>query len=110
MNLAQYAESKNRIGKTMVVNAIVAQIREASPLGGFVKMNAKGDYVEIGIPRAREKVGHALRDSMAEPLRHKSQATDAERRSSLKKAENDMLQSCLPADKSGSETFSTDSD
>jgi hypothetical protein len=96
MNLTRYVESKTRADKSFVVNAIVNQIRDASPTGGFIKKNSLGEWYEVGTAMSREKVGHALRDCITEPLRQKTKATEMERRSSLKQAQDAILRTCLP--------------
>jgi hypothetical protein len=92
MNLKRYVEAKTRLEKSVVVNAIVDQIREASPNGGFVKRDKDGCWYEIGA-EAREKVGHALRDSMTEPLRRSSASTPKEKETSLVEAQNAIFKS-----------------
>jgi hypothetical protein len=95
MNLTRYVEAKTRTDKSIVVNNIVEQIWDASPNGGFVKKDASGLWYVTTTPVAREKVGHALRDCITEPLRRKSKSTEGERRSSLKQAQDAILQTCL---------------
>jgi hypothetical protein len=95
MNLTRYVEAKTRTDKSIVVNNIVDQIWDASPNGGFVKKDASGFWYVTTNPVAREKVGHALRDCITAPLRRKSKSTEGERRSSLKQAQDAILQTCL---------------
>jgi hypothetical protein len=95
MNLTRYVEAKTRTDKSTVVNNIVDQIWDASPNGGFVKRDASGLWSVAPTPVAREKVGHALRDCITAPLRRKSKSTDVEKRSSLKQAQDAILQTCL---------------
>lgn len=52
-----------KIDKSLAVIRIVDEIRQLSPQGGFVKFcKQKRCYVEVGDKKAREKVGHALRE------------------------------------------------
>ena len=92
MNLKRYVHAKTRLEKSVVVNAIVDQIRDASPNGGFVKRDKDGTWYEIG-GEAREKVGHALRDSMTEPLRRSSGSSQKEKDDSLVEAQNTIFKS-----------------
>ena len=66
INLKTYLEAKNKIDKSMVVNAIVDQVREASPQGGFVKLDRQtGTWYALDADGSREKVGHAMRDAIS---------------------------------------------
>jgi hypothetical protein len=95
MNLTRYGLAMTRTDKSIVVNEIVNQIRDANSNRGFVKRDHQGMWYVVTVGMAREKVGHALRDCMMEPLRRNSKSTDMERRSSLKKAQDAILQTCL---------------
>jgi hypothetical protein len=95
MNLTRYVEAKTRTDKSTVVDNIVDQILDASQNGGFVKRNDLGLWYVATTPVAREKVGHALRDCITAPLRRKSKSTEVERRSSIKQAQDTILQTCL---------------
>lgn len=60
-----YARAGTKLEKSLAVISIVGEIRELSPEGGFVKFNKqKNCYVEVGDQKAREKIGHALRELM----------------------------------------------
>ena len=65
MNLKRYVEAKTKIDKSQVVHSIVDQLRQSTSIGGFVKKNhATGRWMAVSDYIAREKVGHALRDSL----------------------------------------------
>jgi hypothetical protein len=50
------AKSKNE--KARVITTIVLQVRDAAgPQGGFVKKLSDGEWIEVGLVAAREKVG-----------------------------------------------------
>lgn len=66
MNLKKYMESKSKLEKSLVVNSIVEQVRDASPNGGFVKRDPlTGNWFALGADASREKVGHAMRDAIS---------------------------------------------
>ena len=61
----RYASCKSKFEKSVIVSEIVDSVRENSPMGGFVKRDAKtGAWFEVGDSVAREKVGQALRESL----------------------------------------------
>lgn len=63
LHLRQYMDAKSRMEKTLVVNAVVEAITEAG--GRFLKQDSKTEkWVTVGPKKAREKVGHALRDAV----------------------------------------------
>ena len=64
MNTDRYSKAATKLDKSIVVNEIVDTFRSGSGGGGFVKKTQDGQWVEIGDQLAREKVGHALRDSI----------------------------------------------
>jgi hypothetical protein len=72
LHLRQYMDAKSRMEKTLVVNAVVEAITEAG--GRFLKQDSKTEkWVTVGPKKAREKVGHALRDAVG--MRVKMAAT-----------------------------------
>jgi hypothetical protein len=65
MNLKRYVDAKTKVEKSQVVHSIVEHLRQSSAVGGFVKKNHRtGRYMVVSDQLAREKVGHALRDSL----------------------------------------------
>lgn len=63
--LEDYKKCVLKLDKSVAVIAIVDDIRKLSPNGGFIKFcKDKKCYVEVGDKRAKEKVGHALRELM----------------------------------------------
>jgi hypothetical protein len=92
-SMHSYVEAKSRVDKTAIVQTIVEQIREASPNGGFVRKDDFGEWYEIGTKAAREKVGHAIRDCLTEPLRGRSLSTYQERLESLQEVQDEVFRS-----------------
>ena len=89
-NLDKYATA-NRIEKGIIVSSIIDNIRQASNGGGFVKQNKAGIWMEVGDAVAREKVGQAIRESLAkndpakiQQRKERKQATRS-KKSSLKR-------------------------
>lgn len=65
--LGRYEEAPNKTSKSVIVDLIVAMIREhcISSGGGFVRFNAQTNrWFEIGDAMAREKVGYTLRQEL----------------------------------------------
>lgn len=59
----EYGQCQTKLEKSLAVITIVEEVRKLSPEGGFVKFcKAKNCYVEVGDIKAREKIGHALRE------------------------------------------------
>lgn len=52
----KYASAANKFEKTVIVSQIVDEVRQASPQGGFVRLE-NGKWFEVGDNVAREKVG-----------------------------------------------------
>ena len=66
MNLKRYSDSPTKLQKTHVVVSLVMAMRDASPYGGFLKRDPTTNrWISIGDTEAREKVGHCLRDMIA---------------------------------------------
>eukprot|EP00544_Gedaniella_sp_CCMP2646_P007575 CAMPEP_0202497352 /NCGR_PEP_ID=MMETSP1361-20130828/22595_1 /ASSEMBLY_ACC=CAM_ASM_000849 /TAXON_ID=210615 /ORGANISM="Staurosira complex sp., Strain CCMP2646" /LENGTH=267 /DNA_ID=CAMNT_0049128931 /DNA_START=95 /DNA_END=898 /DNA_ORIENTATION=+ len=65
MHLERYNAATSKQEKSRIVSDIVDTIRQASPDGGFVKLDPlTGSWREVGDHLAREKVGQTLRDSL----------------------------------------------
>ena len=65
MHLERYNAATTKQEKSRIVSDIVDTIRQASPDGGFVKLDPlTGSWREVGDHLAREKVGQTLRDSL----------------------------------------------
>ena len=59
-NQKQYSAAGCKYEKSKIVSFIVAAVRNASPMGGFVK-NIDGAWYEVGDRHAKEKVGQTFR-------------------------------------------------
>ena len=58
----EYVKARTKYEKTKVIADLIEKIRRDSPSGGFVKQDFySGCWHEIGLERARDKVGHAIR-------------------------------------------------
>ena len=67
-----YISADTKYDKTNVIATLIEKIRGDSPNGGFVKKDLySGRWYEIGIERARDKVGHAVRKAADEVLRQR---------------------------------------
>lgn len=60
-SLPAFVKAENRYDKSLVVHAIVDDIRKAG--GRFLKQK-DGKWTEMGEQQAKEKVGHAVRDAL----------------------------------------------
>ncbi|CAB9506441.1 Nitrilase family, member 2 [Seminavis robusta] len=78
-NLQKYAEASSKLEKSLIVSAIIEDIRMSSPEGGFVKCE-KGRWYEVGDHHAREKVGQRLRDQLSSRYSSSSAAKKRRRR------------------------------
>jgi hypothetical protein len=61
-NVTRYIESPSKGDKTDVVVSLVEEIREKG--GHFLTQDIEGKWYDVGNARAREKVGHSLRDQV----------------------------------------------
>lgn len=64
-HVERYLQAKTRNERSLMIIEVVDLVRSRSPSGGFVKFCDKQNcYVEVGDARAREKVGHSLRQAI----------------------------------------------
>jgi hypothetical protein len=68
--LDEYSSAKAKLDKSGVLSRVMAEVRRASPGGGFVKQDESGQWYEVGDFLAREKTSQAFRDALHE--RYKS--------------------------------------
>lgn len=66
MHLDRYENARSKMDKTVLVSEIVDIVRESSLVGGFIRQDRDGRWYEVGDAIAREKVGQALRNALAE--------------------------------------------
>jgi len=60
----KYIDAQNRFEKSLVVHAVVEQIRSVG--GRFLKRNEMtGNWCELSDQQSKEKVGHAIRDAVS---------------------------------------------
>jgi len=60
-----YSEAKTKLDKTLVLDVIVDRVQEQNNgTARFVKFDRRTGWVEIGAEKAREKVGHVVRQAL----------------------------------------------
>jgi hypothetical protein len=77
--LKPYSQAKNKVEKSSIVSVIIASVRQASPDGAFVKIEA-GVWGEVDEGFAREKIGCMFRDYLHTQYRSSTKAKLAARR------------------------------
>jgi hypothetical protein len=84
--LKPYAEARNKIEKSSIVSAIIAEVKQESPHGaGFVKFEG-GAWYEVEDAFAREKIGCLFRDALHTQYRSSTKAKLARRKAEKKEA------------------------
>jgi hypothetical protein len=78
--LDDYSKSSSRVEKSITVSKIIDMVREACPVGAFIKRE-KGVWWEVSDCVARERVGAMLRDSLHEQYKSSSKSKHARRKS-----------------------------
>lgn len=76
--LDEYSRAKSKLDKSGVLSKVMAEVRRASPAGGFVKQDESGQWYEVGDFLAREKTSQAFRDALHE--RYKSSNVSKKKR------------------------------
>jgi hypothetical protein len=77
--LKPYSQSRNKVEKSSIVSAIMTSVRQASPDGAFVKIEA-GVWREVDEGFAREKIGCLFRDYLHTQYRSSTKAKLARRK------------------------------
>jgi hypothetical protein len=77
--LPKYSNAINRSIKSKVVSEVVSTIRDACPVGAFVK-RAGNSWKEVNESTAREKVGYVFRDLLSDRYQSSSKSKAAKRR------------------------------
>lgn len=68
LHLQSYLNARTKAEKASVITTIARQVQDAAgPRGGFVKKTAEGEWVEVGLAAAREKVGKFYCSSIENP-------------------------------------------
>mmetsp|Transcript_177 Transcript_177/g.432 ORF Transcript_177/g.432 Transcript_177/m.432 type:complete len:189 (+) Transcript_177:50-616(+) len=89
-NLDRYLAAKTKIDKGIVVDSIVEKIRET---GSFVKQDPKTKlWHEIGDQLAREKVSHALRDTLSAQQEAARREAKAPSKQSFEQKQSSLLE------------------
>jgi hypothetical protein len=86
--LPKYAEAKSKKEKSEVISGIVKTIRDACPVGAFVKFQ-DGRFWDVDDYAAREKVGYVLRDLLHSKYRSSSKSKSAIRHQKTEKEKAD---------------------
>jgi hypothetical protein len=87
----RYANASSRVDKSMVVSEVMARVREASPDGGFVRLEGDGFYYEVGDAIAREKCGGAFREFLHARYRSTTKSKRVIRQKQQQKQEEQKL-------------------
>jgi hypothetical protein len=87
--LEEYSSAQTRIAKSMVVSKIVDMVRDACPVGAFIKQE-RGVWWEVSDSTARERVGSILRDLLHEQYKSSSKSKLARRRRSMQTTEGEL--------------------
>lgn len=82
-HLPSYANARSKQGKTEIVTMIYHGIQEATPEGGFIRKNDKGEWCRVPSHVAREKVGQGFRDLLHTEYRSSTKAKIKRRRDRL---------------------------
>jgi hypothetical protein len=86
--LNKYSNAINRSVKSQVVSDIVTMVRDACPVGSFIKRAGKGEdaiWFEVNESTAREKVGYVFRDLLGDDYRSSSKSKAAKRQREINK-------------------------
>eukprot|EP00339_Tiarina_fusa_P023174 CAMPEP_0117007708 /NCGR_PEP_ID=MMETSP0472-20121206/7494_1 /TAXON_ID=693140 ORGANISM="Tiarina fusus, Strain LIS" /NCGR_SAMPLE_ID=MMETSP0472 /ASSEMBLY_ACC=CAM_ASM_000603 /LENGTH=343 /DNA_ID=CAMNT_0004709559 /DNA_START=45 /DNA_END=1076 /DNA_ORIENTATION=+ len=78
--LTPYSLAKNKAEKSSIVSAIVDRVREASPVGAFIKQEDNGEWWEVDDSFAREKIGCIFRDILHKQYRSSTKAKQARKK------------------------------
>eukprot|EP00934_Nitzschia_sp_Nitz4_P006810 Nitzschia sp. Nitz4//scaffold296_size27349//23702//24739//NITZ4_008201-RA/size27349-processed-gene-0.25-mRNA-1//-1//CDS//3329546276//6800//frame0 len=101
--LDRYANAPNKSSKSGIVATIVAVIREACPLGAFVRLGKDGKWYEVKDAVASEKVGYTLRELLGDQYKSSSRSKVRRRQGQL-----DGVSSCSSS--AGSDDEEEDAD
>ena len=84
-NVPKYLAAQTKTDKGQIIVEIVERIRRESPTGvGMVRMNPKtGRWSFIGIEKAKDKIGHALRKASQEAKSQKSSSSKCRSRKAI---------------------------
>lgn len=84
--LPQYSQAINRNVKSHVVSQIVDMVRDACPVGAFIKKVGQF-WVEVDDSVAREKVGYTFRDLLCDQYRSSSKSKALKRQKDQERAQ-----------------------
>jgi hypothetical protein len=90
-SLPKYLEATSRREKTEVISHLIATVREAAPIGSFVK-HRDGRWWEVGDQTAREKIGYIIRDLLHDRYRSSSKSKSVIRKQRQNRAEKQIPQ------------------
>ena len=73
LHLTKYAKAANdKPEKSRIVSSVVATIREACPLGAFIRLGNSGRWYNVRDCVAREKVGYTFRELLGDKYKSSS--------------------------------------
>lgn len=78
--LSGYSNALNKAAKTKIVAKVVSMIREACPLGAFIRLGKDGRWYEVKEAVATEKVGYTMRELLGEQYKSSSKSKALVRR------------------------------
>ena len=77
--LDKYSKAQSRIERSIIVTSIVDMIRNASPVGAFIKQE-NGRWYEVSDHVARERVGAIIRDCLSSQYKSSTKQKQEKRR------------------------------
>ena len=83
--LTRYSDAANKAGKSKIVAKIVSMIREACPLGAFIRAGKDGRWYDVKDSVAMEKVGYTLRELLGDRYTSSSQSKAMLRRCAVER-------------------------
>lgn len=93
--LGEYRKTRSKLEKSKVLSDVVEQVRQNSPLGGFVKQDETGRWYEVGDFLAREKTSQAFRDALHDNYKSSNVAKKKRRQEEQSKAASNSKASKL---------------
>jgi hypothetical protein len=103
--LPRYSSALNKAAKTKIVATVVSMIREACPLGAFIRLGKDGRWYEVTEAVATEKVGYTMRELLGDRYKSSSKSKARVRRCQSGGSDEDAL--CSSSSSRMSESLSS---